>query len=185
MGTGSGLPVFLHFRILPYSLESGATMGKFSSLPHLDWMTFGFPVVVLYGGTGSSSVTNLSGTGMTINVAYDTSVASAPTGFTDVVNQVVQYLESQFSDPITVNIAVGYGEAGGSNLPGNALGASSTYLSRFSYSAIKNALAADAKTTADSSAVASLPATDPTGGNWWVTTAEAKAIGLMGASSSI
>src|SRR5215471_4665095 len=184
------------------------TMGKSSS--NLDWDplgNLGLPTVVLYGDTGhglhglgsqngngppngggsggSPPVINTAGAGLTINISWDASVANAPTAFTTVVNNVVQYLQSQFSDPVTINIAIGYGEVGGSNLPGGALGASSTYLAGYGYSTIKNALAADAKTTADASAVASLPASDPTGGNWWVTTAEAKAIGLMGASSSI
>ncbi len=164
---------------------------------------FNHSTVVLYGGAevgtvklgslnagaphgsspsgGSSPVTGGS-SGLIINVSYDASVSSAPTGFKEAVAQVVQYFQANFSDPITINISVGYGEVGGSSL-GGALGASLTYLSSFSYSTIKSYLTADAKTAVDTSAVASL-ASDPTGGHYWVSTAEGKALGLIGASTS-
>jgi CARDB protein/hemolysin type calcium-binding protein len=136
-------------------------------------------------GGNSTLVTSSASTGLVINVTYDSSVNNAPTGFKDVVAQVVQYFESHFVDPITINIDVGYGEVGGTKLGLGALGESETYLSSFGYSQITNALALDAKDSTDSSAVASLPASDPTGGNYWVSTAEGKALGLLGASSSI
>jgi hypothetical protein len=59
---------------------------------------------------------------MIINVTFDSSVGSAPAGFTSTVNAVVQYFETQFTDPITLNISVGYGEVGGQALGSGALG---------------------------------------------------------------
>src|SRR5215831_10802077 len=44
-----------------------------------------------------------------INISWDSSVRSAPSGFTTAVLAAVQFLESQYSDPVTINIAVGYG----------------------------------------------------------------------------
>ncbi|HXJ02794.1 MAG TPA: NF038122 family metalloprotease [Micropepsaceae bacterium] len=131
------------------------------------------------GGTTTSSttVTGGAGTGLIINVTYDSSVGSAPAGFTNEVAQVVQFFESHFADPVTININVGYGEVGGTQLGGGALGESMTSLSSLSYSQLKSVLTADAKTAADSSAVASLPSSDPTGGAYWVSSAEAKALG--------
>jgi len=129
-------------------------------------------------GSGTGSVSSGSGTGLVINIIWDASVSSAPTGFTNVVNQVVQYLEANFSDPITVNINVGYGKVGGSTMSPSALGQSSTYITTVSYSQLTTVLTADAKTAADASAVASLPSVDPTGKLYWVSTAEAKALGL-------
>ena len=61
---------------------------------------------------------------MIINVTYDSSVGSAPTGFTSVVNAVVQYYESTFTNPIAVNIDVGYGEVDNQALGSGALGES-------------------------------------------------------------
>ncbi len=122
---------------------------------------------------------------MQINVTYNSSVNGAPAGFTTVVGQVVQFYETEFSDPVTINVHVGYGEVAGNSLSGGALGESDTVLDSFSYTQIVNALTADAKTASDNSAVASLPANDPIGGNYWVTTASAKALGLVGASGSV
>jgi hypothetical protein len=71
-----------------------------------------------------------------------------------------------------VNINVQAGTTG--------LGESETELTGiYNYSDIKNALVSAATTPLDATAVANLPATDPTGGsNFWVPTAEAKALGL-------
>jgi hypothetical protein len=44
---------------------------------------------------------------------------------------------------------------------------------------------ADATTADDTSSVNSLPLNNPNGGNYWVSTAEAKALGLAGASSAL
>jgi hypothetical protein len=49
-----------------------------------------------------------------------------------------------------------------------------------SYSAVKAALTADAKSASDASAVASLPTSDPTSGPWTIPAAQAKALGLGG-----
>jgi hypothetical protein len=42
-----------------------------------------------------------------INVSYDASVSRAPSGFTANVHAAVQYLENEFSTPVTININVG------------------------------------------------------------------------------
>ena len=123
---------------------------------------------------------------MIINVTFDSSVGSAPAGFIATVDAVVQFYETQFTDPITVNIDVGYGEVDGQALGSGALGESITYLNSFSYAQLRSALAADATSAADQTAVASLPSSNPAGtANFWVATAEAKALGLAGASSSL
>ena len=142
--------------------------------------------VTAAGGDVTGGSASLAGTtvqmgvagGLVFNITYDSSVSSAPAGFTSAIGDVVNYYESVFNDPITVNIDVGWGEVAGQSL-GGALGASETYLGVISYSQLKAALAADAKSADDASAVASLPGGDPTGGgSFVVTTAEAKALGL-------
>ncbi len=60
---------------------------------------------VVTGGAASS--------GFIINVTYDASVANAPAAFKADVAAVVSYLESHFSDQVTININVGYGEVDG------------------------------------------------------------------------
>src|SRR3984957_19225159 len=132
------------------------------------------------GGTSGSTPAPVSGSSspFVINVIYDSSVSSAPAGFTSGIQAAVAYLESVITTPITVNIDVGYGEIAGQSLGTGALGESETFLNEYSYSSIKSAL-----TSVDPSAAATLPANAP--GSMWLSTAQAKALGLAGASSNI
>src|SRR6266566_2685103 len=144
---------------------------------------------------------------MILNITYDQATNTLPAGFVSTINAVVNFFQSSFTDSVTVNIDVGYGEVHGQGLSqpefgagssafGDApnstllsagvLGASITYLSSFSYTATRNALISDATSADDASAINSLPATDPTGnGHYWVATAEAKALALLPASIAI
>ena len=130
------------------------------------------------GGTGTASSTSsvtggAQSAGLVINVAYDASVNNAPAAFKADVAAVVSYLESQFTDPVTINIQVGYGEVNGQTMS-SAIGQSMYFVGTYNYSQVRNALAADAKTTNDQSAVATLPGIDPTnGGTFYVTAANA------------
>jgi hypothetical protein len=116
---------------------------------------------------------------MQINITFDSSVANAPAGFKPTILAVANYYASTFGDPSTLNLNVGYGEVGGTSLPTGALGASSTYLASLSYANLVSALKLDASSANDYSAVTNL-GSDPTGGrgHYWVSTAEAKALGF-------
>ena len=116
---------------------------------------------------------------MLINLTYDSSVDSAPIGFKTCLNSLVSFLQNTFTDQVTVNIAVGYGECNGIPMGNGALGTSSKFLQTYSYTQLKNALVADASSATDASAVASLPAANPTGATYMVSNAEAKALHLM------
>jgi hypothetical protein len=128
-------------------------------------------------GTGSSSGSspttgvNSNTSPFVINVTYDQSQSSLPTGFVAAINYVVNYYESIFTNPSTVNIDVGYGTIDGQPLQSGALGESESFLATYNYSTIKTAL-----NNIDPSAASSLPSSAP--GNMWVATAEAKALGL-------
>ncbi|HSV13987.1 MAG TPA: NF038122 family metalloprotease, partial [Tepidisphaeraceae bacterium] len=120
-----------------------------------------------------------SPTAFTISIRWDSSVAAAPAGFATDIVAAVQYLETQFSDPITMTINVGYNEVGGSPLSGGALGESLTNLSPISYATLRNAVASDARTATDAAVLASLPATSAIdGATYWVADAQAKALGM-------
>src|SRR5262249_52263099 len=124
---------------------------------------------------------------MIINLTFDQSPGSLPSGFVASIQAAAHFLESIFTDPITINIDVGYGEIAGQNLISGALGESETFLDDYSYAALRGALVANATSADQISAVNSLPASDPTpGGNghYWVATSEAKAIGWSGPSSA-
>lgn len=116
---------------------------------------------------------------MNFNITFDASVNFAPAEFKTTVLSVANFYASTFSDNVTVNLAVGFGEVGGSAMPNGALGASLTYLTSTTYKSLVTALKADMSSSADQSAVASLPPTDPTNnGHYWVSTAEGKALGI-------
>ncbi len=123
-------------------------------------------------GTSTGTSTTTSGgaasAGLIINVNYDASVNSAPAAFKADVAAAVSYLESQFSDPITITITVGYGEVNGQTMGCGALGQSMYYVGSFNYSQVKNALVADATTANDLSANATLPTVDPTNGGTYL-----------------
>ena len=50
---------------------------------------------------------------MQINVTFDQAISSLPTGFVSAVNYVVNYFDSLFTNNVTININVGYGEVAG------------------------------------------------------------------------
>lgn len=118
---------------------------------------------------------------MQINLVYGSSVQSAPAGFTAAVAFAAAQLGGLISNPITVNIRVGYGENAGINLAGTDLAnggpANGEYMS---YSQLRAELTAQATSAADASVLANLPATDPTnGGRFYISGAQRKAWGLI------
>jgi hypothetical protein len=109
-------------------------------------------------------------------VTYDASVNSALAGFKTASAAAIELYTTEFSDPITIKIDVGWGEVDGNPLSAGALAESLSFANSFSYSQVRFALQADATSVDDRKAVATLPDGDPTeGGNFWVTTAEQKA----------
>jgi VCBS repeat-containing protein len=131
------------------------------------------------GGSGIlAEVPGQASAGLVINIVYDASVANAPAGFTQAVANVVSFYESEFTNPVTITIDVGYGEIDGQALQSDALGESQAYLTSVSYAQLQAALANNASAIGDSAAAANLPTNSPVDGDFWVTTAEAKALGL-------
>lgn len=130
------------------------------------------------------AVVGIASTGraaLTITPTFQASVTSSPDSalIQAAVNYAIQQFESQFNDPITININVA--AVAGTSI----LGQSSTSLTSTTYTQLRTALIADKKSAADTTAVASLGASDPTGGGtYWLPTAEGKALGLVGASGS-
>jgi hypothetical protein len=124
--------------------------------------------------------------GLIFNVTYDSSTSTAPAAFFTGFDFAVQTLQSQYSDPITINMQVGWGKINGQNLSPGFLGQSLTNQQGFfSYAQMKTALTNDRTTTADFASVANLPAVDPYGGTKFVTSnAHAKALGLLAGNAA-
>lgn len=121
---------------------------------------------------------------LNIHVTYNTSVtglanaAQVETAFA----AAAQTIEDLYTNPITVNITVYWGNTGPFS-GGVGLGASETStVGYYTYSELTSGLRAARTTSADSNAVASLPSSNPIAGNQWVCPrAEVKALGLPGA----
>jgi serralysin len=134
-------------------------------------------------GGGSSS----SSAGLHINLVWDASVSSAPAGFVTAVQTAASMLEAAYSDNITVNLSVGWGEIGGSPITQShvAMGGPD-YGVWVSYAGLKTYLANDAASADDNTVLASLPASlNPNGnGNIAVWAAQEKALGLISGTAA-
>jgi hypothetical protein len=117
-----------------------------------------------------------------INVTYDSSVSAAPVGFTAAIQYAVNFLEAVLTNPVTLNIDVGWGEIDGQTVGASYLGESlESSAPAYTYTQVRNGLIA----AGASAAVTTLPTSDPTGGgNFDLGTADAKALGLLAANST-
>jgi len=122
---------------------------------------------------------------MQINITYDSSVDNAPAAFKTDVQYAVDFLDAAFSNSVTLNIDVGWGETNGSVLGPTDLGTSEyAQAPTYTYSQIIGALQAQAAQPNASpdliaavQTLANLP--NPTdGGPFDIGLAEAKALGL-------
>lgn len=100
------------------------------------------------------------------------------------ISNAIQAFTSVYTNSATINITFYWGATGPFS-GGISLGESITQLRGYTYNQIVNALSAKRATANDSNAVASLPASDPTGtGPWWVPRAQAKALGMSGINAN-
>ncbi len=119
--------------------------------------------------------------GLNFNVTYGSGVASAPAAFKTTVDAALQYLSTQFVDPITINLTINYSSLSGS------VAQTSTTVTVLSYSLVTSALTTDATSPDDTLSASTLPqGTNPINGlpAIIVSTANAKALGLSGPSST-
>jgi hypothetical protein len=123
---------------------------------------------------------------LSFNVTFDASTVGAPAGFFTAFNDAIQFYETNFTDPITINLQVGWGKINGQNLLPGAFGESSAHGPAFiHYAPVKSALISDAKSASDLLSVANLPANDPTNNaNFSLSNAEAKALGLLAGNAA-
>lgn len=132
--------------------------------------------------TPSPTLVTVAGSNLQIDLIWDSSVGSAPTGYTTAIIDAAKTIISEYgvvpdvAGKVVVNIKVGYGEIAGSSMSASALGESESYGYLTNYSTVTGAL-----TKAGYSFNAS---NEPTGGQFFVTSGEAKAMGLVSATSS-
>jgi hypothetical protein len=115
--------------------------------------------------------------GLQIDLVWDSSVSKAPSGFMQAVIDAAQYFTTIISTREVITIDVGYGEIGGSALSPGALGESESYGYLTNYSTITAALAHDGFVFSATN--------EPTGSQFFLTSAEAKALGLVNPTSGL
>jgi hypothetical protein len=133
-----------------------------------------------FGGTPAPTLVGKAG-GLQFNLIWDSSVSSAPAGFESAAIYAATLYTQYYSNPEVINVHVGYGEVDGYSLGQGALGESMSYGYLDSYSQVLSELRGNAgSSTWAAQADSTLPATDPTnGGSFFVSTAEAKALGQI------
>jgi hypothetical protein len=123
-----------------------------------------------------------------INLIFNASVNNAPPGFVQAVQNAAAQIESQFSDSITVNITVGWGEIGGQAITRShiALGGAATG-HFYTYAQTVTALTNDRTTADDFTAVGAMPGfLNPNGnGSVVIDRAQERALGLVAATDAV
>jgi hypothetical protein len=128
------------------------------------------------------TLVSVAGGDLDIKLVWDASVASAPSGFTTAVIRAAQLYVADFAGSNrgvgteVININVGYGEIAGSAMAANALGESESYGYLVNYATVTHALAGKGYSFN--------AANEPTGAQFFVTSAEAKAFGLLAANAT-
>jgi len=117
--------------------------------------------------------------GLRIDLIWDSSVAKAPAGFMQAIIAAAQEYSSMFSTNEQINIDVGYGEIAGTALASGALGESENYGYLVSYSTAVHDLEAAGDPASDFTA-----SNEPSTGQVFVSSAEAKALGIVSANST-
>jgi hypothetical protein len=147
------------------------------------WGTPVFLLCVMWTLLGSTS---RSAYALSFNLTFDASTAAAPAGFFTAFDDAIQFYQANFTDPITINLQVGWGKINGQNLSPGAFGQSSAHGPAFIHFAqVKSALSGDAKSASDLISIANLPANDPTNNaNFSLANAEAKALGLLAGNAA-
>jgi hypothetical protein len=119
---------------------------------------------------------------MNLNISYDSNTqSSAPSAFFGAVNYVASLFDATFTNNATVNIEIGYGTFPLTGQPASPLAesAQSTVYSA-NYSLVRQALLNEGAPGS-----ATLPSSSPLSGTLRVDSAEERALGLVGASSSL
>ena len=119
---------------------------------------------------------------MKLNITYDSNtLSSAPAAFFSDVNYVATLFDSTFTNNVTVNIEVGYGDFPADNSVVPALGESEQNgLQWGNYSQVKQAL-----TNEGAPGSSTLPASSPLSGGLVLPSAEEKALGLGGSTTAL
>ncbi len=137
-------------------------------------------------GSGSSSssapsptLVTASGSNLQIDLIWDSSVGGAPSGFTTAIIDAAQFYVTNFTSStggkVELFLDVGYGEIAGTSLSSGALGESESNGYLTNYATVTSALAKEGFTFTASN--------EPTTSQFFITSAQAKTLGLISGTS--
>jgi len=130
--------------------------------------------------SGAITATTLPATGLIIHATFDSSITgnSNAAAIEAMINRAISMYESLFSDPITIEIFFLYATTrpDGTPMPAGTLSASNLVVYMAPWDLAINSLRADAKTSNDTLAIASLPGT-ALSANIVAASANARAVG--------
>ncbi len=120
------------------------------------------------------------GGNLQIDLIWDSSVGAAPSGFTTAVIDAAQFYVTNFTSSTgaktVLNIDVGYGEIAGSSMSASALGESESNGYLTNYATVTGALIKDGYSFTASN--------EPTSSQFFVTSAQAKTMGLISGTNT-
>ncbi|MDE2341920.1 MAG: NF038122 family metalloprotease [Betaproteobacteria bacterium] len=120
---------------------------------------------------------------MQINLVWDSSTTNATSSFIKAVKEAASILSSAILNNITVNIQVGLNSIGGQSLGGSYAEGGPNAVTD-SYSQLLSQLSLTNAQNGLSSLTSYYPLADPSAGKFEISTAEAKAFGLLSATAS-
>ncbi len=127
----------------------------------------------------SPTLVTASGSNLQIDLIWDSSVGGAPAGFTTAIIDAAQFYVNNFTssngNAVELFIDVGYGEIAGTSLSSGALGESESNGYLTNYATVTSALAKDGFTFTASN--------EPTTSQFFITSAQAKTLGLISGTS--
>jgi hypothetical protein len=186
LSDGSALPSWLSFNgtsgLFSGTVPTG-TNGLSLKVTATD--NYGLSAAETFSVATPAAITPATTSGLVINVTYDSSVNNAPSGFKTAVAAAVSALESEFTNNVTLNIKVGWGEVNGMAISSNAAAESVHNVVSTNYNAILNAMTTNASSPDDTVAVGTVASEASTYSNFsfLMSTAEAKALGIAGANT--
>jgi len=125
---------------------------------------------------------------LTIKPYFESSITSSPQSAQIIagIRSAISVFETHLTNPVTVNMQFGYGTIDGYALTSGLGAAAPSWTGAFySASQMGGFLQKTATSAADAVAYANLPTAAPAGtAGYWVTTAQARAIGLLPATSN-
>ena len=136
--------------------------------------------------SGNFTINQTAASGFKINLVWDATALAAPVAFRAAIQSAANILQQTFSNNITLNFSIGYGQVAGQSLTNGSAAAGPAYGNYISIATLKQSLLNSSTSTDDLLAYNGLSTTlNPNGnGSVAVWSAEEKALGMISGSAS-